>query len=168
MKQKQSLLNIQAMKKILMDLRSRLLELLTHKIALPIILATRKTSEFNYSMEQLLNLPQGSLGNELAVYLKKKGFRLIPGYVRHDCKHILLKYEMDEVGEGCMQFYFLGNRRYSFTVILSVVICLILMPEHFKKFIDEFKKGRRDRKFPDIDFNKLLFLNTDQIRNQLL
>ncbi|MCE3279048.1 MAG: hypothetical protein K0S44_1239 [Bacteroidetes bacterium] len=75
---------------------------------------------------------------------------------------------MDEVGEGCMQFYFLGNRRYSLTVIVSVVLCLILMPEYLKKFIKEFKKGRKERGFPDIDFNKLLFLNTDQIRNQLL
>lgn len=142
--------------------------MLTHKITLPIILAARKKSEFKYSLEELLELPQGSLGQELASYLSKKGFKLIPGYVRHDCKHILLRYEMDEVGEGCMQFYFLGNRRYSLTVILSVVLCLILMPEHFKKFVNEFKKGRRDRRFPDIDFNKLLFLNTDQIRNHLL
>jgi hypothetical protein len=142
--------------------------LLTHKIALPVILATRKKTEFNYSIEELLALPQGSLGQELAVYLSTKGFKLIPGYVRHDCKHILLKYEMDEVGEGCMQFYFLGNRRYSLTVILSVVLCLILMPGYFKKFIIEYKKGRKRRKFPDIDFNKLLFLNTDQIRKQLL
>lgn len=142
--------------------------MLTHKIALPIILAARKKSEFNYSIEQLLTFPPGSLGNELAVYLNRKGFKLVSGYVRHDCKHILLRYEMDEVGEGCMQFYFLGNRRYSLTVILSVVLCLILMPEHFKKFVNEFNKGRRDRRFPDIDFNKLLFLNTDQIRNHLL
>jgi hypothetical protein len=147
-------------------IRSALLEVLTHKLALPLITGFRKKQFFPYTIEQLLLFPDGTLGKDLALYLKKKNFNLIPNYERHDCKHIILQYEMDEEGEARMQFYFLGNRHYSVPVIMTVILCFVLMPDHWGKFYYEFKKGRRSKTFDNVDFNKLVLLNTKIIRNE--
>lgn len=153
------------MKKI-KKIRSALLEVLTHKLALPLISGFRKKQSFPYTIEQLLLFPEGTLGKDLAVYLKKKNFNLIPNYERHDCKHIILQYEMDEEGEARMQFYFLGNRHYSAPVIMTVILCFVLMPDHWKKFYSEFKKGRSSKIFDNVDFGRLVLLDTRSIRKE--
>lgn len=140
--------------------------MLTHKLALPLILMFRRGISFEYSLEQLLAFPDHTLGKDLAVYLKKKNFNLIPGYIRHDCKHILLGYEMDEEGEARMQFYFLGNRHYSVPVVTTAVLCFVLMPEHWTKFYYEFKKGRKSKPFYLTDFEKIIRMNISDLRNQ--
>ena len=110
------------MKKKIKYYRSQFLEFTTHKLALPLIGKLRPKSKFPYTIEQLLTLPDNTLGKDLAIYLQKMNFQLLPNYERHDCKHIILQYEMDEVGEARMQFYFLGNRHYSIPVLsLSLI-----------------------------------------------
>ena len=152
--------------KTLKQLRSALLEVLTHKFALPLIGKFRNTPPFPYTMEQLLALPDHTLGKDLALYLQKKNFKLLRNYERHDCKHIILQYEMDELGEACMQFYFLGNRHYSIPVVSTVVMVTLLMPEHWKKFYAEFRKGRKAPTFDDVDFGRIVLMNTSDLRKQ--
>lgn len=152
--------------KILKHFRSKLLEVLTHKMALPMITTFRNNPKFPYTMEELLLFPDNTLGKDLALYLQKKGFKLLRNYERHDCKHLILQYEMDEVGEARMQFYFLGNRHYSIPVISTVIMCSILMPEHWNTFIYEFKKGRKSRRFDDVDFGTIVLENTNELRKQ--
>ena len=152
--------------KQLKQLRSALLEVLTHKFALPLIAKFRNTPPFPYNTEQLLALPDRTLGKDLALYLQKKNFRLLRNYERHDCKHIILQYEMDELGEACMQFYFLGNRHYSVPVVSTVFMVFFLMPEHWKQFYTEFKKGRKAPTFDGADFGKLVLMNTETLRKQ--
>lgn len=146
--------------------RSKLLELLTHRLALPIITKFRKTPPFPYTMEDLLKFPDHTLGKDLALYLQERKYHLLRNYERHDCKHIILQFEMDEVGEARMQFYFLGNRRYSIPVITTVLLVFILMPEHWSKFLYEFKKGRKAPSFKHADFSKLVLMNTLDLRKK--
>jgi ubiquinone biosynthesis protein Coq4 len=152
--------------KAIKKLRSKLLELLTHKMALPLVTKFRSTPPFPYSMEQLLEFPDHTLGKDLAIYLRKMNFRLLRNYERHDCKHIILQFEMDEVGEARMQFYFFGNRHYSFPVISTVIMVSLLMPEHWKKFYHEFKRGRKAPNFDDVDFGQLVMKNTGELRKR--
>jgi ubiquinone biosynthesis protein Coq4 len=154
------------MKHSIKKTRSLLLEKLTHKFALPLVLMFRRQNSFNYSYEQLLGLPDHTLGKDLAVYLKKQNLQMIQGYIRHDCKHILLGYEMDEAGEARMQFYFLGNRHYSVPVVITSIMCFFLMPDHWKDFYYEFRKGRRSKPFDNVDFGKAILLNTKDLRKQ--
>jgi len=149
--------------KTIKKLRSKLLELLTHDIALPLITKFRNNEPFHYSMDDLEKFPEGSLGKDLVVYLKKMNFKLLRNYERHDCKHIILGYEMDELGEACMQFYFLGNRHYSIPVVSTVIMCFILMPEHWFKFYKEFKKGRKGKTFDDLNYNQLVWQQTTSL-----
>lgn len=151
---------------LIKKIRSVLLEILTHKLALPLITRFRKNRQFPYTLEQLLLLPEGTLGKDLALYLHSKNFKLLPNYERHDCKHIILQYEMDEEGEARMQFYFLGNRHYSVPVVMTVLLCFVLMPDHWLKFYSEFKKGRSCVTFDDVDFIKIVTMNTNELRKQ--
>lgn len=151
---------------IIKRLRSALLEFLTHKMALPMITKFRNNAPFNYSMDELHGFPDGTLGKDLALYLKKMNFQLLRNYERHDCKHIILGYEMDEKGEARMQFYFLGNKHYSVPVLLTVTMCFFLMPEHWRQFYQDFKNGRAGRKFDDANYNELVHFNTLELRRQ--
>jgi hypothetical protein len=155
------------MKKI-KEYRSRLLTFLTHGIALPLITRFRNNPEFPYTMNDLMSLPDGTLGKDLANYLTSKKFTLLRNYERHDCKHIILQFEMDEVGEACMQYYFFGNRRYSLPVLSTVLVVTILMPEHWSKFYKEFKRGRRSPSFRNVDFVPLVLLPTEKVRQQFV
>lgn len=145
-------------------LRSKLLEFLTHKIALPLIGRFRNKPKFNFSMEQLLRFEDGTLGKDLALYLNKMNFKLLPNYEQHDCKHIILQYEMDEAGEARMQFYFLGNKHYSIPVISTCLITFFLMPEYWSQFYAEYQKGKKGKPFEDIDYNALVLLKTNDLR----
>jgi hypothetical protein len=151
--------------KTIKKIRSKLLEFLTHKIALPLIVKFRDNDPFRYSMSDLEGFPEGTLGKDLVEYLKKKNFKLLRNYERHDCKHIILGYEMDEVGEARMQFYFLGNRHYSVPVISTVIICFVLMPEHWSSFFEEYKKGKSGKSFDDLNYNDLVLLNTADLQH---
>ena len=92
-------------------------------------------------------------------------FKLLKNYERHDCKHIILQYEMDEVGEARMQFYFLGNKHYSFPVLSTAFFCFLLMPEHWKQFRKDYERGKKGRSFDDTDFSTLVLMNTNELRN---
>jgi hypothetical protein len=156
------------MKKQIRKMRSALLEILTHKLALPAISRFRNNAPFNYTLEQLLKFPPGTLGNDLALYLRKMNFQLLRNYERHDCKHIILGYEMDECGEARMQFYFLGNRHYSVPVLMTVTLCFLLMPEHWSQFRKDFLLGRQGRSFDGLDYNTLVHLRTQDLKQQFL
>lgn len=150
--------------KTIKRLRSALLEFLTHKMALPAITKFRNNAAFNYSTEELKRFPDGTLGKDLVSYLDKMNFQLLRNYERHDCKHIILGYEMDEAGEARMQFYFLGNRHYSVPVLLTVTLCFFLMPEHWTQFRKDFRNGRAGKKFDDADYNQLVHCRTEDLR----
>lgn len=146
-------------------IRAKSLEFFTHKAAVPFVLGFRKAKRFDYLMEDLEQFPEGTLGKDLAIHLKKNNFSLLKNYERHDCKHIILGYEMDELGEASMQFYFLGARQYSFPVVITVMVCSVIMPDYWKYFYQEFKKGRKGLKMNGLDFNKLVHQKTIDLRN---
>jgi len=147
-------------------LRSKLLQLMTHHVALPMVLPFRKQNPFRFSMSELLELESGTLGRDLAEKLTKNGFHLLPNYERHDCKHLILEFEMDEKGEACMQFYFLGNRHCSFPVLITVTFCLFLMPDYWSSFYKNFKKGKKGKSFHGIDFNSMILKNTIDLKKE--
>ncbi|MFL5763074.1 MAG: hypothetical protein ACJ77K_03970 [Bacteroidia bacterium] len=146
-------------------LRSRILEFLTHEIALPLIGKFRSKPKFIHSIDTLMKLEDGTLGKDLALYLLKMNFHLLPNYEQHDCKHIILGYEMDEAGEARMQFYFLGNRHFSVPVLSTCFICFFLMPEYWKQFYKDYQLGKRGRAFEKINYNELVYLKTSELRN---
>ena len=78
------------MYKFIIRSRSWVLIFLTHRMALPVLRLIRKPEKFPFTVEELINYPDHSLGKDLAVFLDNKQLELLPYYARHDIKHILL------------------------------------------------------------------------------
>ena len=112
-------------------IRSAVLVFLTHSIALPILKIVRKPQVFPYSKEQLLQMPNGTLGRELIKMLDTNNLQLLSYYAKHDIKHILLDYDTTDKGEVCLQCFMLGNGHISFPVFITVVFGFVTIPEHW-------------------------------------
>ena len=151
----------------LIHIRSWLLEILTHKLGLPLLFFFKKNKPFSFTLEELSKFNDDTLGYILAETLVKNNYKLLKNYEQHDCKHIILDYPMNELGEARMQFYFLGNRHYSFAVIATVLVCFIIMPEHWKLFRKDIVRGRKSGKLSGINFSELVLQNIDSIKQKL-
>jgi ubiquinone biosynthesis protein Coq4 len=147
--------------------RSSFLVYLTHRMALPLLKLIRKPEIFPYTAAQLAHFPSGTLGNDLALFLDKKELTLLPYYARHDLKHILLEYDTTDEGEGSLQCFMLGNRHVSFPVIATVFYCFATMPEHWKKFMTAFKKGRQAQPIADWKWFDILTETTNSLKQQI-
>jgi len=125
--------------------RSAILVFLTHHMALPMLQVLRNEEEFPYSLNELNEFSEDSLGYQLAEFLRKKNLKLLPHYARHDIKHILLGYDTTDKDEVCLQCFMLGNHHVSFPVAATVLYGFVTMPEHWGSFKKAFRRGRRCR-----------------------
>ena len=128
---------------VIVKFRSKLLVLLTHSLALPLLGIVRKPQKFKFTKDALHLLPEGTLGKDLVTMLDNKNLKLLPNYAKHDIKHILLQYDTTDEGEVCLQCFMLGNKHISFPVLATVMYGLITMPEHWNKFIEAYQRGLR-------------------------
>ena len=131
------------MYKLIVQLRSKLLVLLTHNMALPLLRVIRRPMKFPYTREELAAFEPGTLGKELVAYLDERNLQLLPYYAKHDIKHILLQYDTNDEGEVCLQCFMLGNGHLSFPVAATVLYGFATMPEYWSKFIQAWKRGQK-------------------------
>ena len=155
------------MKKLIIRLRTYILVLLTHKIALPLLKIVRRPNQFTYTREQLSDFPSGSLGSDLYLFLEKRNLPLLKHYARHDLKHILLDYDTTDEGEACLQTFMLGNGRISFPVLATVLYSFITMPEHWNKMKAAYRQGKAATPFHDWKWNDLLYESTVSLRYKI-
>ncbi len=118
-------------------------------------------------LEKLKTFPPKTLGRDLAHFLEKEGLSLIPKHESHDVYHVLLKYKTTVVDEAPMQFFLLGNRKYSLYIIGTNVMALIFYPEKIQTFIKEFQKGRKAISIGQWDFEFLLNEPTKLLRKMI-
>lgn len=142
----------------------RLLVMLTHNVALPILKIFRKPKPFPYTIDQISRFPKGTLGRDLHDFLAGKGLLLLSHYSRHDMKHIVLNYDTTEKGEACLQSFMLGNGRMSFPVLATVLYAFATMPEYLKDMKEAYRKGAGCPPIHDWEWNNLLTENTEKIR----
>jgi ubiquinone biosynthesis protein Coq4 len=140
------------MKRILKKLRSNILVMLTHTIALPILKIVRRKKKFPYSMEQLSALPFETVGNELWQSLNAENLRLLPYYERHDIKHVVLDYPFTDEGEVSLQFFMLANGRVSFPVLATAIYGLVTMPEYYSSFKKAWHRGKQAKSLEKMDW----------------
>ena len=155
------------MKKFILKLRTIVLVFLTHRIALPMLKKLRRPNFFTHSMEDLQNLPAGSLGNDLFLFLRNRNLPLLKHYARHDLKHVLLNYDTTDKGEACLQCFMLGNGRVSFPVLATVFYSMITMPEHWQSMREAYRKGKKCMAVHDWQWNELVTSNTADLRVML-
>jgi len=147
--------------------RSAILVYLTHKMALPVLKLIRKPVVFPYSIEQLKQLPENTMGHDLVVFLAVKKLELLPYYAKHDIKHILLGYDTTDDGEVCLQCFMLGNRHVSFPVMATVLYGFITMPEYWSLFRQAFKRGRACPPIENWKWFEILQEKTADLKNKI-
>jgi ubiquinone biosynthesis protein Coq4 len=157
------------MHKQIVKIRSKILVLLTHNVALPFLQLVRNPVKFPYTKVDLLLMEKGTLGNDLYHFLKEKKIELLPYYAKHDVKHILLGYDTTDEGEACLQYFMLGNKHISFPVFITVLFGLLTMPEYWNKFFAAYKRGAsatslKDWKWFDIITQPTLLLQQKIIK----
>ncbi len=155
------------MYKVIIRLRSRLLVMLTHGVALPLLKVIRKPKKFPYTPEQLHSLPAGSLGKDLIIYLHHRDLHLLPYYARHDIKHILLDYDTTDQGEVCLQSFMLANGRISFPVLATVIYGFVTMPEHWTAFRKAMRRGKECQSLSDMDWFGILTAPTAELKARI-
>ena len=155
------------MRSIIIKLRSTILVMLTHKVALPLLKKIRKPLPFTFTEKELAELPAGTLGNDLYVFLKKRNLELLKHYSRHDMKHILLDYDTTDKGEACLQCFMLGNGRISFPVLATVTYGFITMPEYWCKMKEAYLRGKKSNPIHPWKWNELLKEPTKELRRKI-
>ena len=155
------------MNKIISRARTVVLVLLTHKIALPLLRVFRRPAVFNYSKEELLIFPDGSLGKDLGLFLEERKLPLLKHYTRHDLKHVLLSYDTTDEGEVCLQSFMLGNGRISFPVLATVCYGFLTMPEYWRSMRNAFSMGKGSVSFHHWKWNELLHEPTSDLRSKI-
>jgi ubiquinone biosynthesis protein Coq4 len=149
---------------ILLQGRKAILVFLTHQIALPVLKIFRKPGIANCTRDELCKLPPGSLGHDLYLFLEKRKLPLMPHYIRHDLKHVLLDYDTTEEGEACLQCFMLGSGRISFPVLATVAYAFITMPEYWRSMQKSYRKGRQAVFFHNWPWVELLPVPTALLR----
>lgn len=147
--------------------RSRMLVVLTHTIALPVLKLIRRKKLFSYSMEQLSALPYHTVGNELWQALNENNLHLLPYYEKHDIKHVVLHYPFTEEGEVCLQFFMLANGRVSFPVVATVLYGAVTMPEYYGSFKKAYRRGKQAADMNDINWFAMMELPLLLVQQQL-
>jgi hypothetical protein len=152
---------------LLLNLRRKILVMLTHNVALPLLKSLRKPVPFTFSELELYMLPAGTLGNDLYHFLEKRNLPLLRHYARHDIKHVLLDYDTSEEGEVCLQSFMLGTGRISFPVLATVVYGFVTMPEYWSKMKAAYQKGKQSLSFHSWNWNEVVKEQTKVLREKI-
>jgi ubiquinone biosynthesis protein Coq4 len=147
--------------------RAFILVWLTHQLALPLLKCIRKPQKFSYTKEDLSKMKEGTLGKDLVKMLDQNKLELLPYYIKHDLKHILLDYDTTGEGEVCLQCFMLGNGHISFPVAATVGFGLVTMPEYWGLFLKAFKRGRQSASLQHWQWHSLLELSTQSLKEKI-
>ncbi|MEL6866142.1 MAG: hypothetical protein AAFP19_17065 [Bacteroidota bacterium] len=127
----------------------------------------RQQVAWKISRQQLRSYPPDSLGYELGDFLYQQDIDLIPKLEDHDVMHVLFKYQTTVVDEARMQFFLLGNGKRSLYALCTALIALVLIPEHYSTYWQEFQKGRHCLNISKWDFQHLLSEPLELLRLQI-
>jgi ubiquinone biosynthesis protein Coq4 len=152
-----------------MTIREKLITVYAQKVGLPLFKRVFRSFKTPFSMEQLQDLPEGTLGKDLYHFMQTNKLELLPYFHVHDTKHLLLGYTTSLEDEACLQFFDLGNRYYTLPTLASAAAFAVILPESWSKFRIAFNRGRAARPISHLHFEHMLHLSTEKLRtdNQL-
>ena len=127
-----------------------------------------KMEPYKQKVSELRNLEKGTLGKEIAECLDKHNLTLIPKYESHDLKHVLLNYQMTAEDEIRMQAFMVGNGNYSIPSFAILIFGAILLPDLWRTFYSDFKKGKKSIGISEWSIEKYATRNLTELRAELL
>jgi len=130
-------------------------------------LLRRNRREWTVTIEDMRQMPQGSLGNDVALFLDKYNLSVMPRAEWHDVYHVLFGYETNIRDEACIQFVPLGNGRWSVPYLACTLVSAAFYPEFWPDFYAAYQRGKAANQFHNWDFEPLLSLPTREVRNRI-
>ncbi len=110
-------------------------------------------------LNELRQLPIGTVGKTVAMELDELGVQLIPQFENHDLKHALLGYDRTLEGELEMQAFMFGNGNRTLLCLLPLLPS-ILLPPIWQKLIVAYRRGRKA--------SSIFYLQLDDCKHQSL
>lgn len=119
---------------------------------------------YEQKARQLQELPEGTLGKDIADCLARNGLRLVPNFENHDLKHVLLNFQMTPVDEIRLQAFMLGNGNYSPASFAIFIFGAIFLPDLWTTFYKDFKNGRNSKPISTWTIEEYAWCRTSTLR----
>lgn len=145
-------------------MRTNLLKWLIES-AVPFLNLFRDPPKWPFNIDQHRMMPQGSLGNELAVFLDSRKLSLLPKYEIHDVMHVLLGYGTTALEEMKLQAFVIGNGSATFAGKVLFITGLIIKPEYIKQLRKEISAGKNAKQLSRVNFSELQIGDIDFLRD---
>ena len=111
---------------------------------------------WNSTEEQLLKLPEHSLGKALGLFYQQHNIKSMPKFENHDVYHILTGIGLKMHDEIALQYLLIGNGKVSLYLLGTIFLGTAILPEHHAYYRAAFLKGRRMPSFHHLNFKPLL------------
>lgn len=132
---------------------------------IPYLFLFKKPEPWDISIDSLLAMNTGTLGNDLGLFFKNNQFEIQESLEEHDVFHVLTQIGTTVKEEIDLQFYLLGNGKRSLFTGIVVLTGLFFYPTSYKSFVNCYKRGKKAYLFYDLEFSKLLSHPTAEIQN---
>ena len=116
----------------------------------------KKVKAWDININQLIQLPNDSLGFHLGCFLLKYNFEIQPKLEDHDIIHVLTNTGISVVEEIGMQYYLLGNGKRSLYLWMVILSGTLFYPTRFSYFKQQYKRGKASHEFYGLDFLNML------------
>jgi ubiquinone biosynthesis protein Coq4 len=117
----------------------------------------KKNQPWNITPEDLVLLPNDSLGFHIGYFLKKNNFEMQPKLEDHDVIHVLTNTGVSVIEEIGMQYFLFGNGKKSTYLFMVIFVGTLFYPNQLKTFYKYFKRGQNAHPFHQLNFEKMLY-----------
>ena len=124
----------------------------------------KKGNAWDINVNQLIQLPNDSLGFHLGCFLLKYNFEIQPKLEDHDIIHVLTNTGISVVDEIGMQYYLLGNGKRSLYLWMVILSGTLFYPNRFSYFKQQYQRGKQAHEFYGLDFLNMLTIPITNIQ----
>ena len=116
----------------------------------------KKGNAWDINVNQLIQLPNDSLGFHLGCFLLKYNFEIQPKLEDHDIIHVLTNTGISVIDKIGMQYYLYGNGKRSLYLWMVILSGTVFYPTRFSYFKQQYKRGKTAHEFYGLDFLNML------------
>ena len=147
-------------------MRTNLLKWLI-ETAVPFLNLFRNPPQWPFDINQYRLMPEGSLGNAVAVFLDERNLPLLPKYEIHDVMHVLLGYGITPFEEIKLQAFMIGNGSSTFAGKVLFAVGLMIKPEYTRQLLKEMNAGKKAKRLSRFNFSEIQTGSLIFLRNEL-
>ena len=124
----------------------------------------KKGNAWDVKVNQLIQLPDDSLGFHLGCFLLKYNFEIQPKLEDHDVIHVLTNTGISVIDEIGMQYYLYGNGKRSLYLMMVIISGTLYYPTRFSYFKQQYQIGKQAHEFYRLDFLNMLSIPLTHIQ----